>query len=204
MQDYIRLNSVPEGCQVTSAQDGGQILKMACATNYDIISKIVRLLSALCLSAIISALLSACSQNPRDEMKATLASPSRTLPDQGQSRLLELINQGRAQKNFQKLILDPRLNQAAQDHSTAMQRSNTFDHRVRGERGFQKRLLFRGYPHSHCAENIARAPDPDQVYQLWYNSPGHYKNMLNRQYTYVGISRVGDYWTADFAAPDGL
>jgi len=158
------------------------------------------LLSAICISALISA----CSQNPGYDSKATLTSTSATLPDNGTPRLLELINQGRSQKQLPHLILDPRLNQAALDHSSAMARRNEFDHRVKGERGFQKRLLSQGYPRSHCAENIAMTPDPDQVYQLWYNSRGHYDNMFNEKYSYVGIARSGNYWTADFAAPDGM
>ncbi|GEM_PF-6922683 len=164
------------------------------------IRKSARLLSAIAITALFSA----CGQDPGYASKATLTSASATLPDNGSPRLLELINQGRAQKQLPRLILDPRLNQTALDHSSAMARRNEFDHRVKGERGFQKRLLARGYPRSHSAENIAMAPDPYQVYQLWYNSPGHYDNMFNHKYTYVGIARSGNYWTADFAASDGL
>ena len=164
------------------------------------IKKSARLLSAICISALVTA----CSQNPGYDSKAALSSASATLPDDDSPRLLALINQGRAQKQLPRLILDPRLNQAALDHSSAMARRNEFNHRVKGERGFQKRLLARGYPRSHSAENIAMAPDPDQVYQLWYNSRGHYDNMFNHKYTYVGIARSGNYWTADFAASDGL
>lgn len=129
---------------------------------------------------------------------ATLA-----LPDDGSLRLLELINDARAKKRIHTLSLDPRLILAASDHSDSMFHHQYFAHRGRGERDFQKRLLYRGYPRSSSAENIAMAPDPNQVYHLWLNSPGHRKNMLHKNYTRIGIARSGNYWTADFAAPDG-
>ena len=162
----------------------------------------IRKSTALLAMLGIVALISACAQ-PHNA-KTTLTSASATLPKDGSPRLLELINQGRKRKGLTPLILDARLNQAAMDHSSAMAQNHQFDHKVRGERGFQKRLIHRGYPRSHSAENIAMTPDPNQVYQLWFNSPGHYKNMFNETYFYVGIGRSGNYWTADFAAPDGM
>ncbi|NWK55928.1 CAP domain-containing protein [Verrucomicrobiaceae bacterium N1E253] len=160
----------------------------------------------LCLIAGSSVCLTSC-QSPGTDAKATLPStaplPVGTLPEDGSQQLLEHINQSRRQHKLPVLVVDPRLTRAALEHSESMLRHQYFDHRGHDGSRFQQRLLRNGYPRSHSAENIAMVHDPKLVFDMWFNSRGHYKNMMNPKYSRVGIGRAGNYWTANFAAPDG-
>ena len=35
----------------------------------------------------------------------------------------------------------------------------------------------------------------------WMNSPGHRANLVNGNFTEVGVARVGNYWTQVFGTP---
>jgi uncharacterized protein YkwD len=62
-----------------------------------------------------------------------------------------------------------------------------------------------GYDWAHIGENLAFSTNPQHVYNLWVNSPGHYKNMTNPVYTEIGLGKVvaggGQYWCVVFASP---
>lgn len=72
-----------------------------------------------------------------------------------------------------------------------------------------QRISRQGYHWSAIAENIAAGyGDPASVVAGWMGSQGHKENLLNPDYTEVGIGYVyvagspyGAYWTADFAHP---
>ena len=118
----------------------------------------------------------------------------------GEGQLIDLINKARAKKGMQNLATDPIITLAAKDHSTAMNTHKFFEHKgLKGE-SFATRMLRRGYPISTSAENIAISKDPARVFQMWVDSPSHNKNMFNKKFSRIGLSRVGDYWTANFAA----
>jgi len=153
--------------------------------------------------ASISLLTHACGPTPvpvDQQSKPSISAVTTTPPTSETQRLLNLINQTRAQKRALKLTFDHRLIQAAQSHSDSMLRHRDFSHEGHTGESFQARLLRHGLPRSYAAENIAQAPTAEIVFQLWLGSPPHYKNMLNKQYTRVGIARSGDYWTADFSS----
>ncbi|MCP5537340.1 MAG: CAP domain-containing protein [Akkermansiaceae bacterium] len=99
--------------------------------------------------------------------------------------------------------MDPRLVLAAKDHSDSMATHRYFAHKGLDGCHFQARMARHGYPLSHSAENLAMARDARTVFQMWWDSKGHRTNMMNKRYTRVGIARSGDYWTANYSAPDG-
>ena len=41
--------------------------------------------------------------------------------------------------------------------------------------------------------------DPRGTYNGWLNSPGHYANMIDPSYQYIGVAQVGMMWVTDFA-----
>lgn len=92
---------------------------------------------------------------------------------------------------------------AAKDHSDSMAKYNYFAHKGRDGKHFHARMARHGYPLSHSSENLAMARDAQTVFQMWWDSKGHKTNMMNKKYTRVGVVRTGEYWTANYAAPDG-
>lgn len=160
-----------------------------------------RLVTAMPAGAVCL-LLTACGSSEHSA-KGVIRQPVVALPADGSRDLLVSINQARKTARRAPLTVDPRLLLAAGDHSDSMARHGSFSHRGIDGSDFSKRMARHGYPVSHSAENIAKAPNADTVFQLWFGSRGHKTNMLNKNYNRVGIARSGDYWTAVFSAPDG-
>ena len=116
--------------------------------------------------------------------------------------LLKLINSRRAKEGLPQLTVDERLQRAAHEHSASMARHRYFSHKGKDGSKFIHRITRHGYPRSHSGENIAMSQSAASVCRLWYQSKGHRDIMMEGEFLRVGIARVGDYWTAVFAAPD--
>jgi uncharacterized protein YkwD len=114
--------------------------------------------------------------------------------------VLTLVNQNRAQNGCGALKEDTRLDTAAQAHSVDMAQHNYFDHTTPSGVTFDQREKAAGYP-SPGGENIAEGQtSAQQVMTDWMNSEGHRANILNCQFTAIGIGLDTDgwYWTQDF------
>ena len=72
-----------------------------------------------------------------------------------------------------------------------------------------QRVARAGYSWSVVGENIAAGQrDADTVVKSWLESPGHCANLMNPEYSEVGVafatnasSAAGIYWAQVFAAP---
>jgi uncharacterized protein YkwD len=154
---------------------------------------------------------SARSTTTKPATTTTTASPTTTVPrtttstvDQAPASQTEqvftLVNQQRQQAGCAALKDDSRLDTAAQGHSTDMATQHYFDHTTPSGVTFDKRETAAGYP-SPGGENIAMGQtSAQQVMTDWMNSPGHRANILNCQFTAIGIGldTNGWYWTQDF------
>lgn len=116
-------------------------------------------------------------------------------------RVVELANAERAADGCDRpLVVDDRLAQAAQAHSTDMSTRDYFSHTSPEGETFVDRATAAGYP-SPAAENIARGQtSPEQVMADWMNSAGHRTNILNCEYRTIGVGldTRGWYWTQVF------
>lgn len=107
-------------------------------------------------------------------------------------QVLDLCNQERAAVGAPPLSYDIPAERAAKAHSNDMAQRGFFDH-VTAE-GWQPSDRLRatgatGYVNS--GENIAAGQQsPAEVVQAWMNSPGHRANILNPDFTHLGISVV--------------
>ncbi|MBT8044847.1 MAG: CAP domain-containing protein [Verrucomicrobiae bacterium] len=158
----------------------------------------------LCLAVLgsVTAML-VCSCGSSGSQQIRLSAPNPAMVADGTAELLRLMNEARSKNRRAILTTDPRLMLAARDHAESMAKHNYFAHRGRDGSHFQIRMQRRGYPQSHSAENLAMAGDAATVFDMWWQSKGHKTNMMNKKYTRVGIARAGNYWTANYAAPDG-
>ena len=94
-------------------------------------------------------------------------------------RLLKAINAVRERYGLRALILDAQLHRTARQHCGWMANARSMVHST--------------FP---CAENIAMGQsDVDDVMNSWMNSSGHRANILNPNYTKVGLS--------GYASPSG-
>jgi uncharacterized protein YkwD len=102
-------------------------------------------------------------------------------------RLLKAINAVRSKYGLKALILDARLHRTARQHCGWMANHNSMIHSA--------------FP---CAENIAQGyASVESVMSGWMNSSGHRANILNPNYTRVGLSGYSSpgghpYWCQQF------
>lgn len=116
------------------------------------------------------------------------------------AQVVELTNAERADAGCDPLDTDPRLAAAAQAHAGDMSRHEYFDHVSRDGRRFDDRISAQGYP-SPGGENIAQGQQSAaEVVADWMDSPGHRRNILDCEFTAigVGVDDDGDYWVQNF------
>ncbi|MEU0691449.1 CAP domain-containing protein [Streptomyces uncialis] len=140
--------------------------------------------------------------SPRES--APRATPSR--PAGAVREVAALVNTERNANGCKDITTDARLNRAAEGHSRDMAERDYFDHTSPDGRGVGDRVTAAGYEWSAVGENIAVGqPTAVAVVEAWLESPGHRANILNCDYTQMGLgvdtSDGGPRWTQVFAAP---
>ena len=122
-----------------------------------------------------------------------------------QAEAVQLLNEVRAEVGLEALNWDPNSKLQAAARIRAQELEELFSHtRPDGTSCFTILKAYR-INYRTCAENIAYGTnlDAEGVIELWYNSPGHYKNMTNADVTEVGLASWHDdggnvYWVQLF------
>ena len=129
------------------------------------------------------------------------------------NRVVELTNIERTKAGLQPLTLDLQLVDAAQDHSGDMAQDDFFSHTGADGSNVGSRVKDTGYQYSTVGENIAAGQtSAAEVVEGWMNSPGHRANILNANFTEIGIGyeylendtgsvNYNHYWTQVFGTP---
>jgi uncharacterized protein YkwD len=118
-----------------------------------------------------------------------------------EDEVVDIANRKRAEAGCEPLFVDERLDNAAEAHSRDMARRDYFDHTTPEGVTFRDRIQTAGFANPGTGENIARGlPDAKQVMASWMASEEHRSNILNCEFSYVGIGldEDGMYWTQDF------
>ncbi|MDD5469654.1 MAG: CAP domain-containing protein [Candidatus Peribacteraceae bacterium] len=131
------------------------------------------------------------------------------------TELLTQINAERARHGIAPLALNPILTQAAELHAADMWKRRYFSHITPEGRTYVDRMRAAGYftppascscearctcePYFSLGENIAQGQlTVEQVMSDWLNSPPHRENMLNPNFTDIGIGLFGTIWVETF------
>ena len=124
--------------------------------------------------------------------------------------VVALTNSYRAQYGLQPLTLNANLSTSAQVHSEDMALSDFFSHTGSDGTKVRDRAVAAGYQSSYVGENIAAGYiTAEEVVRGWMNSPSHRDNILNSNYTEIGIGyyyldldtgeiNYNTYWTQNF------
>ena len=108
------------------------------------------------------------------------------------------------------LTWNTQLTQAADGHSQDMAAQNYFSHTSLDGRTFSQRITATGYTWSTAGENIAAGYlGIEAVMVGWIGSEGHCANLMNANFTEIGVACVpgtsadkfSNYWTMDLAKP---
>ncbi|GAA2123206.1 CAP domain-containing protein [Glycomyces algeriensis] len=119
-----------------------------------------------------------------------------------EAAVADLVDAERAEAGCGSLERDSRLDNAARLHAEDMAANDYFDHTSQDGRGPTERAAEQGYE-GGVGENIAAGyPDAAAVMEGWMNSEGHRANILNCDYSVLGIGiadRDGTlYWVQNF------
>jgi uncharacterized protein YkwD len=142
-----------------------------------------------------------------------------------EDRVLELTNAARAAGHdcdsegkfgpAAPLAMNARLRCSARLHSGYMAETGDFDH-VESKSGTDPfdRMEAAGYRFSSAGENIALGQrTPEEVVNGWLDSDGHCSNIMNRDFTEIGVGYAegtaaplgfqgtAPYWTQNFGSP---
>ena len=129
-------------------------------------------------------------------------------------RVVELTNQERGYNGCSVILaMNDKLRLAAYGHSADMIARDFFSHTNPDGEGPSQRLAEVGYDWSAWGENIAAGyTSPEEVVAGWMGSSGHRANILNCNYTEIGVGYAyaaddpgaepyHHYWTQVFARP---
>jgi len=114
--------------------------------------------------------------------------------------VVSLINGYRTSTGAQPLVISQTLSQAATFLAQDMATTGVLSHTDSLGRDFVTRMADCGVTGLFVGENIAAGfTTPQAVFNAWQASPEHNANMLNRNFSQVGIAEVNGYWVTDFA-----
>ncbi|PFA68682.1 hypothetical protein CN378_06565 [Bacillus sp. AFS015802] len=123
-----------------------------------------------------------------------------------QKQVIDLTNQERKKNGLNPLKMDGELTNVAEMKSEDMKEHDYFSHTSPTYGSPFEMMENFGVDYSTAAENIAVGQrTPESVVNAWMNSPGHRKNILNKQVTHIGVGTAKDasqgiYWTQMFIA----
>lgn len=124
--------------------------------------------------------------------------------------MLRLVNEARAvdcmcgdesMKAIGPLVWDAALTRAAQKHANDMMRKDFFSHTGSDKSSVSQRVDRERFKWRAVGENLALGfNDEASAVEGWMGSPGHCKNIMNPEFTRIGVavSRDGKYWVQVF------
>jgi uncharacterized protein YkwD len=127
---------------------------------------------------------------------ATVSAPEpEDEPDDGGDpveALLGMINRARARAGAKPLLRAPSLDRVAEAHSRDMVENHFFGHASPTTGDSVRRAFESGVRFERFGENVGRGGTVAVVHRMLMESPGHRRNILNPDFTHVGIGVVRD------------
>ena len=144
------------------------------------------------------------STNPEQKPESTPEQKPSTDFSSYQQQVLDLVNAERTKRGISALTLDSNLSSVATKKSQDMVNKNYFDHTSPTYGSPFDMMKQFGISYRTAGENIAKGQKtPQEVVTAWMNSEGHRKNILNPNFTNLGVGIAKDskgttYWTQMF------
>jgi uncharacterized YkwD family protein len=116
-----------------------------------------------------------------------------------ESQVTNLVNQERAKAGLGALESDSSLSAMALDKAKDMYNNHYFDHTSPTYGSPFDMMNSYGIRYSYAGENIAMGQrTPEEVMTAWMNSSGHRQNILNANYTKIGVAYYNGEWVQEF------
>ena len=107
-----------------------------------------------------------------------------------EQKMINLVNQERTKAGLAALVYDSTLRAPALKHSQDMSQNNFFSHTSPTYGSFSQRLKDSGVKYSTAGENLAMYGSVEAAHTGLMNSEGHRANIMNTNYTRIGIGIV--------------
>ena len=107
-----------------------------------------------------------------------------------EQKMINLVNQERTKAGLKALVFDSTLRAPALKHSQDMSQNNFFSHTSPTYGSFSQRLKDSGAKYSTAGENLAMYGSVEAAHTGLMNSEGHRANIMNTNYTRIGIGIV--------------
>ena len=117
------------------------------------------------------------------------------------SKLLNLVNKARNENGLSSLTLNSSLSNVAQKKAEDMKNNNYFSHTSPTYGSPFDMIKSFGINYKTAGENIAKGQKTaEEVFNAWMNSSGHRANILNKNFTQMGIGYTSGntYWSQMF------
>ncbi|MBQ4537235.1 MAG: CAP domain-containing protein [Lachnospiraceae bacterium] len=117
-------------------------------------------------------------------------------------QVVKLVNEERAKEGLSPLTINTKVQAAAQVRAKECEQS--FSHTRPDGRGFATALKEQNVSYHRAGENIAWGQkSPEEVVKAWMNSAGHRANIMNKNYTSIGVgyyqnAKGINYWSQLF------
>ncbi len=124
-----------------------------------------------------------------------------------EQQVVDLVNQERAAAGLPALKVNAKLSGVAEKKAEDLRDNNYFDHQSPTYGSPFDMMKQFGIQYTTAGENIAKGQrTPAEVMNGWMNSPGHRANILNADFTEIGVGYVtdsngGTYWVQHFIRP---
>lgn len=103
--------------------------------------------------------------------------------------VVNLVNQSREENSLKPLLINPELSKIAQDKAQDMTENHYFAHTSPNGLTPWYWFIENGYSYKYAGENLAINYDSaEEEHEAWMNSPTHKKNILNPNFTEIGIA----------------
>ncbi|RSL29657.1 hypothetical protein D7Z54_30125 [Salibacterium salarium] len=143
-------------------------------------------------------------EEPTAEQENTSSDNDVQSESEFEQEVIALTNQEREQAGLDPLQSYSELSDVARDKSKDMRDAGYFDHNSPNYGSPFDMMDSYGIEYRGGGENIAAGQkSPEEVVQGWMNSEGHRENILNADFTHIGVGHAeggsyGDYWTQMF------
>lgn len=147
------------------------------------------------------------TEAPAPQQQETTKQPEQQEQTQAQQlnefeqKVVELTNNERTAQGLSPLKVDTELSKVAREKSRDMAANDYFAHNSPTYGSPFDMMKQFGISYQTAGENIAKGQrTPEEVVNGWMNSEGHRKNIMNPDFTHIGVGYVeqGNYWTQQF------
>jgi len=115
------------------------------------------------------------------------------------AQVVDLVNQERSKAGLKPLTTQADLTNMAAAKAADMRQNNYFDHQSPTYGSPFDMMKQFGISYRSAGENIAKGQrTPAEVMNAWMNSEGHRKNILDPNFTAIGVAYDNGYWVQEF------